>query len=104
MRRLVDPVGEQSALVKADVSRRRADQARYRVSLHVLAHVEADELDAHHLGELARHFGLADARRSREQKCADWLIRMPQPGACEFDSARDRVYRLVLTEHRLLHV
>ena len=47
VRMLGDGLGEQAALVEADVARRRADQARHRVPLHVLGHVEAQELDAH---------------------------------------------------------
>ena len=47
VRRLADGVGEQAALVEADVARRRADEPRHRVLLHVLGHVEAQELDAH---------------------------------------------------------
>ena len=47
MRMLGDGLGEQAALVEADVARRRADQARHGVALHVLGHVEAQELDAH---------------------------------------------------------
>ena len=39
-------VDEQAALLEADVAGRRADQPRHRVLLHVLAHVEADELVA----------------------------------------------------------
>ena len=46
MRMLVDAVGEQPALVEADIAGRRADQARDRVALHVFRHVEADQLDA----------------------------------------------------------
>ena len=62
---LVICLGQQAALVEADVARRRADQARHRVALHVLRHVEADQLDAHAVGELARDLGLADAGRAR---------------------------------------
>ena len=58
---LVDAVGEEPALVEADIARRRADQARDRVLLHVLRHVEAQELDAHQRGELLGDLGLADA-------------------------------------------
>ena len=36
-------LGELAALFVADVSRRRANQLRHRVLLHVLGHVEADE-------------------------------------------------------------
>ena len=42
----VDRVGQQTALIEADVAGRRADQARHGVRLHVFAHVEAEELDA----------------------------------------------------------
>ena len=65
VRVLGDRLGQQPALVEADVSGRRADQARHRVALHVLGHVEADQLDAHGVGELARDLGLADAGRAR---------------------------------------
>ena len=37
VRVLVDGVGQQAALVEADIARRRADQARDRVPLHVFA-------------------------------------------------------------------
>ena len=42
---LVDAVGEQAALIEADIAGRRADQAADRVALHVLRHVEAQQLD-----------------------------------------------------------
>ena len=71
---LVIGFGQQAALVEADVARRRADQARHRVPLHVLGHVEADQLDAHDVGELARDLGLADAGRAGEQEAADRLF------------------------------
>src|SRR5690606_39673585 len=45
VRCLDDLLGQQATLVEADVARRRADQARYRVRLHVLGHVEAHQLD-----------------------------------------------------------
>ena len=63
-----DRVGEQPALVEADVARRRADQPRHRVLLHVLAHVEAQELHAQRLGELLGELGLADAGGPGEQE------------------------------------
>ena len=60
-----DGVDEQAALLEADVSGRRADQPRHRVLLHVLAHVEADELVAELHRELLGELGLADAGRAR---------------------------------------
>ena len=104
MRRLVDGVGEQTALIEADVSRRRADEARNRVTFHVLAHVETQELDSHHFRELPRDLGLADAGRSREEKRTDWFIRMRESRPCEFDRARDRLQRGILPIDDLLQL
>src|SRR6185503_3427464 len=55
---------------ETDVAGRRADEPRHRVLLHVLAHVEAQELDPEHLGQLLGQLGLSDPgpignRRSR---------------------------------------
>ena len=52
VRMLGDRLGQQAALIEADVARRRADQARHRMPLHVFRHVEAQELDAQRDGEL----------------------------------------------------
>ena len=59
IRLLGDLLGEQPALIEADIARRRTDQARHRVALHVLRHIKANQLHAHHIGQLARDFGLA---------------------------------------------
>ena len=47
MRVLIDAVGKKPALIEADIARRRTDEARNRVLLHVFRHVEAQQLDAH---------------------------------------------------------
>ena len=96
MRMLVDAVGQQAALVEADIAGRRADQPRDGVALHVFRHVEADELDAEAGGELLGHLGLADAGRAGEQVAADRLLRLAQAGAGELDRRRQRLDRLVL--------
>ena len=96
MRMLVDAIGQQAALVEADIAGRRADQARDGVPLHVFRHVEAQQLDAERCGELLCDFGLADAGRAREQIAADRLLRLAQAGARELDRGRERVDRLVL--------
>ena len=74
MRMLVDGVGQQPALVEPDIAGRRADQAADGVPLHVLAHVEAGQVDAERAGKLARDLGLADAGRAAEQVVADRLL------------------------------
>ena len=63
-----DRLGELAALVVADVARRRADQPRDRVLLHVLAHVDADHrplVVEQELGERARQLRLPDAGGAR---------------------------------------
>ena len=101
---LGDRFGQQAALVEADVARRRADQARHRMALHVFGHVEADQLDAHDVGELARDFGLADAGGAGEQETADRLLRIAQPAARHLDRRGQRFDGLVLAEHHRLQV
>ncbi|KAG1263014.1 hypothetical protein G6F66_014271 [Rhizopus arrhizus] len=60
VRRLDDLFGQQATLVEADVARGRTDQAADRMRLHVLGHVEADQLDAQLQRQLLGHLGLAD--------------------------------------------
>ena len=47
MRVLVDGIGQQAALIIADIARRRADQAGNAVAFHIFGHVEALERNAH---------------------------------------------------------
>jgi hypothetical protein len=96
MRMLVDAVGQQAALVEADIAGRRADQARDGVALHVFRHVEAQQFDAERGGELLGDFGLADAGRAGEQVGADRLFRFAQAGARQLDGRGQRLDRLVL--------
>ena len=58
--------------------------------LHVLRHVEAQQLDTHQLGELLCDLGLADAGRPGEQVAADRLLRLAQARAGELDRRRQR--------------
>ena len=74
----IDRVGQQTALIEADIARRRADQARYRVLFHVFAHVEAQELDAHGFGQLFGQLGLADACGTGKEKTTDRFFGMAQ--------------------------
>ena len=97
-----DRVDQLPALLEADVAGRRADQPRDGVLLHVLGHVEADELVAELKRELLRELGLADAGRAGEQEAAGGPIGCAQPGARPLDRLRDLVHRLVLAEHHAL--
>ena len=86
--------GERAALVVADIARRRADQPRDRVLLHVLRHVDADQrllvveqVRRQRLGQ----FGLADAGRPEEHERADRPVRILQAGARAAHRGRDRL-------------
>ena len=87
---LVDRVGQQPALVEADIARRRADQPRNRVALHIFGHVEARQLEAEAGGELARRFGLADAGRAGKEIAADRLFRIAEARPGELDRRGER--------------
>ena len=87
-------LGQLTAFVVADVTRRRADQARDRVLLLILAHV-----DAHHRvfvveQEFRQRFGqlgLAHARRAEEHERADRPVGILQARAARrtaFDTTR----------------
>jgi hypothetical protein len=78
VRLLGDGLGQQAALVEADVARRRADQAADGMALHVLGHVEADQLDAQDVGQLLGDLGLAHAGGAAEQEAADRLVGLAQ--------------------------
>ena len=91
MRMLVDAIGQDAALVKADIARRRADQPRDGVPLHVLRHVEAQQFDTQRGGKLLGNFGLADAGRAGEQVGADRLFRFAQPCPRQLDRRRQRM-------------
>ena len=101
---LGDCLGQQATLVEADIAGRRTDQARHRVPFHVLGHVEPDQFDAHRVGQLACHLGLADPGRAAEQEAADRLLGVAQAGARHLDGGCQRIDRLVLPEHRRAQV
>ncbi len=83
-------LGELTALFVADVSRRRANQLRHRVLLHVFGHVEANQrvfAAEQELRERAGQLGLADAGRPQEHEAADGTVRALAPGAGAADGA-----------------
>src|SRR6516164_3158483 len=93
----VSPVLSVRTLLTMPRWRRRADQPRNGMALHIFRHVEADQLDAERRRQLLGYLGLADAGRPREQIAADRLFRLAQAGAGKLDRRRERLDRLVLT-------
>src|SRR5580698_7743160 len=64
-------LGELSAFFVTHISRRRANQPRHGMLLHVLRHVDAQQrvlVIEQKLGERPRHFGFADAGRATKYK------------------------------------
>src|SRR5580698_2145594 len=101
---LRDRFREQATLIEAYIARRRADETRHRVPLHVFRHIEAQELDTHDRGKLPRHFCFTDARGSGEQEAADRLALIAEAGARHFDGRRQGFDRLVLPEDHELQI
>ena len=97
-------LGQIAALLVADVARRRADQARDRVLLHELAHVDADQVifgvEQERRQRLAQ-LGLADAGRAEEQERTVRPVRVRQTRARTADRIGHRADRLVLADHAL---
>ncbi len=104
MRMLGDLLGEQTALIESDVTRRRTDQTRHRMRFHVFGHVEADQFDTELHRELTRDFGLAHAGRTGEQEVADRLVGIAEARSRHLDRRCERFDRLVLTEHDHLEI
>ncbi len=74
-------LGQLAALFVADVSRRRADQARDGVPLLILRHVDANHgplVVEQELRQRSRQLGLADTRRSQEDEASQRPVRVLQ--------------------------
>ena len=104
-------LGELPALVVADVAGRRPDEARHRVLLHVLGHVDPDHVRLvveQEVGQRPRQLGLAHAGRPQKDERADRAVRILQPGAGPANGVGDGRHRLVLADdavvESLLHV
>ena len=104
-------LGERAALLVADVARRRADQPRHRMFLHVFGHVEphhgglvVEQEARQRLGQL----GLADASGAEKDEGANGPVGVLQPRPRAPHRRRHGRDRLALPDdaprQRLLHV
>src|SRR3546814_19550076 len=78
VRLLVNGVGQESALIIADIARRRADQSADRVPLHIFRHVEPLQRNAEQRRKLKSNLCLADAGRAGEELVADRMVGIEQ--------------------------
>src|SRR5579864_3171614 len=100
-------LGQLAAFVVPDVARRRADEPRHGVLLHVLRHVDLDErvlVAEEELGERARELGLADAGRAEEDERAGRPLRILDAGASAADRLGDGDDRLLLADDALVQL
>ena len=96
-------VGEQSAILIAHISSRRADELCHGVFLGVFAHVKAHQLDAHLLCENTRHLGLADTCWTNEEQRGERLVIVKQSCACHLHRLHHLCHRLLLTVYLALY-
>ena len=72
--------------------------------LHVLGHIEANQLDAEDECQLLGDLGLAHAGRTGEKERADGLVCFSETGARHLDRSRQCFNCRVLTEHDIFQV
>ena len=97
-------LGQLTALIISDISRRSADQTSHAVLFHIFAHI-----DAHDMGLTVKqlfsqclgHLGLAYAGRTQEQKAADRAILILDLRLAAQDGVCNQLQRLILTDDPL---
>ena len=102
-----DGLGELSAFFVSDVTRRRSDQTRDRVLLHIFAHIDANHcvlVVEEEFSQRAGEFGFSNSGWSEENKRADRAIRILQTGAGPTDGVRYGLTRRVLPNHSFVQV
>ena len=98
-------LGQLTAFVIADVSRRRTDQTRYGMLLHVFAHI-----DTHHIAFIIKEdlcqglsqLGFADTGRTKEYKGTNRTVRILDTGTCTNNSLADSLDCFILTDNMLV--
>ena len=106
-----DRLCELSAIIKANVSRRCANESARVVALHELAHINLDQRvfrAEHELSERLGEFRLSNACRPEEEEAADRALRIFQSGAGAANRTAEGADRLLLADHstakHLLHL
>ena len=75
VRRLADGIGKQSAVFITHISCWRANELGHGMFLGILAHIEAQQLDAQLFGQNTGHLGFTYTRRThKEQRCQRLVI------------------------------
>src|SRR5437763_795658 len=94
--------GKLTALLVADVTRRRTNQTRGGEFFHVLRHVDLNQRVAiakHEFGELLGEKCFADTGWSEKNKRTNWAPRIFQIGPAAAQRFRDRDDGFILADH-----
>ncbi len=90
-------LGQLTALIIAYISRRRTDQTRHGVLLHILGHIETDQgifVTEHGFRKRLAQLGLAYAGRAEENERADGALRIMQADSAAADGLCNGALRL----------
>ena len=101
---LGDRLCEQTTLVVAHIARGRPDQTADRVTLHVLGHIKAYQLNPQGPCQLTADFGFAHPGGPGKHEAADGFILAFKPRPGQFDGRRNSIDGFILPEHRHLKV
>src|SRR5579864_7381062 len=107
VRASADLLGQLTALVVADITRRATKQARDRMRLHILRHVEANQvlLAAKEFSrQRLRQFRLTHTGGAEEEERTNRAFGVFQTGARAANSTRNRADSLILTDNPLAQV
>ena len=95
-------LGQLAAFLVTNISRRRSDQTRYGMFLHIFTHINTYDIlfiVKQILGKALRKLRLSDAGRTKEEKWADWLCRILDSGLGTKDCFCHFRYTFVLADH-----
>ena len=102
VRLAADSLGQITALLVADITRRRTDQPRHRMFFHELGHVDADQVILgikHELGQCLAQLGFADTCRPKKEERTIRPVRIAKTRARTTDGIGHQAHGLILPHH-----
>ena len=94
-----------STFFVADIAWRGPDQPGYRVFLHVLGHIDSNQVGVvieERRGKSPRQLGFSDSGRTKKEKRTNGPIRVFDAGARTEDRICDGLHRFILANHALM--
>src|SRR5262249_14587059 len=100
-----DGFSQLSTLVVADVAGWGSDQSGHRVFLHILGHIDPDQVRLvieERRGKGPGQLRFSDSGRAEKEKRTNGTIRIFDAGTRTEDCIRDRLHGFILTDHSLM--